>query len=65
MNRRTVIVEGPLAFRMRRIAAARQGDEPAVKGEVGEVRHAALARLSRVGTLQNASASATSSMERQ
>ena len=26
MNRRTVIVEGPLAFRMRRIAAARQGE---------------------------------------
>ena len=25
MNRRTVIVEGPLAFRMRRIAAARKG----------------------------------------
>lgn len=25
MNRRTIIVEGPLAFRMRRIAAARKG----------------------------------------
>jgi hypothetical protein len=26
LNRRTVVVEGPLAFRMRRIAAARQGE---------------------------------------
>ena len=26
MNRRTVIVEGPLAFRMRRIAAAREAE---------------------------------------
>lgn len=37
MHRRTVIVEGPLAFRMRRIAAARQGQAGVQKKTVHEL----------------------------